>query len=534
MRLIADVAALHERCCAAPFLYNNPDNVAVLESIGGTVLKVGPYDRKVKFDAGMFTRESNSGFSAQVDWDLQNMQLTSISSFRYYDQYDETDSDFTDLGLVAYNASTSLTRSFSQEVRLASKGKGAIDWLGGLYYFQQDLTTGGPSTYGRDLRNFVDVLSGGYVGLVEEGLGLAPGTFFAPGQGLVNEHYVQNGHTAAAFGNVDFHLSDHWTLSGGLRYESATKSVHSDIRIDDPFAALDFSTLFGGELAALGGLQFFPPVANFSKSLTESDVSGKATIAYAPTANLNAYGSYAHGVKAGGFNLSTTASESGFSFSPERVDAYEIGVKTRWLNNRITANIAAFDERVKDYQADEFNGLAFILRNAGSIRLRGLELETSSQLGRGFSADFGATYLVGTIDSFPNGPCPLAATTESCDLGGKRVPDAPRWTIAAGGHYEWPVNDRVTGFAQAGARLRTSRYIMISNEPLSLTPTTTEVDASVGVRGAQDRWELTLWGRNITNAHYPQLMFNSVAQSGSLNLFPSDPATFGISWRAKY
>jgi len=534
VRLIADVSALHERCCAAPFLYNDPGNVAVLESIGGTVLQVGPYDRKVKFDAGMYTRESNSGLSAQVDWDLRTMLLTSITSFRYYDQYDETDSDFTDLSLVGYNASSSLTRTFSQEVRLASKTKGAIDWLAGLYYFQQDMTSGGPSTYGKDLRNFVDVLSGGYVAMVEEGLGLNPGTFFAPGQGLVNEHYVQNGHTTAGFGNLDFHVSDRWTLSAGLRYETAVKSVRSDIHIDDPFAALDFTTLFDGQLAGLGALQFFPPVANFAKSLTESDVSGKATIAYAPSAALNLYGSFAHGVKAGGFNLSTTASQSGFSFRPERVDAYEIGAKTRWLNNRLTVNLAAFDERVKDYQADEFNGIAFILENAGSIRLRGLELETSSQLGHGFYADFGATYLLGTIESFPNGPCPLGATTASCDLGGKRVPDAPRWTVAAGGHYEWPVNDHLTGFAQAGARLRTSRYIMLSNEPMTLTPTTTEVDASAGIRGASDRWELTLWGRNITGAHYPQLMFNSVAQSGSLNLFPSDPATFGISWRAKY
>ena len=86
----------------------------------------------------------------------------------------------------------------------------------------------------------------------------------------------------------------------------------------------------------------------------------------------------------------------------------------------------------------------------------------------------------------------------------------------------------------SAAQARLLLGAIVADTLLLRSPTTTEVDASAGIRGASDRWELTLWGRNITGAHYPQLMFNSVAQSGSLNLFPSDPATFGISWRAKY
>jgi iron complex outermembrane receptor protein len=531
VRIIADTAHLHEACCAAPFYYNDPVNAEVIAALGGTVLPNGPYDRKVKFDGGLETKLTNSGLSAQVDWNLDFATLTSITAYRYYDQYNQTDTDFTDLSLVAYNASSSITKSFSQELRLASKGKSRLDWLAGLYYFNQDMTSGGPTTYGSDLRAFADLLSGGYVGFVEEIMELPAGTYFAVGQGLVRERYAQTSETTAAFGSLDFHATDKLTLSAGLRYEAASKNVKSDIVIDDPFAAIDFSTFLGGALEALSGLQFYPPVDNFAKRVNESDTSGKGTVTYAFTDDVNAYASYAHGVKAGGFNLATTASQSGFWFDPERIDAYELGLKARAWNDRLTANVALFDQKVKDYQASVFNGTAFILENAGSIRLKGVELDATALLARGLLASLGVAYLDGKIESFPNGPCPTLATTPSCDLSGKDVPDAPDWTISGSLTYEWPLTSRLTGFSRAGAIYRSSRYVMLSNEPRSLQDATTEVDASVGLRGDDGKWDLTLWGRNLTDARYAQSMFNSVAQYGSLNGFPNDPQTFGLTVR---
>ena len=534
VRLIADHAGYHEHCCAAPFFYNDPSNIAVIEALGGTLVGGSPYSRQVRFNGGLYARESNSGISAQIDWNIGWAQLTNITAFRYYDQYDETDVDYTDRDLISYNASSSVTRSFSQELRLASRGHQRLDWLGGLYYSNQHLTSGGPDIYGRDLRPFVDLLSEGYVGVLEEIMGLPTGTFFAPGQGLENEHYVQRAATTAIFGNVDLHLADRWTLSGGLRYETATKHVRSDIRIDDPFAAIDFNTFLGGAFAPLSALQFFPPVANFDKSMRESDVSGKATIAYALRPTLNFYTSFAHGVKAGGFNLSTTAAQGGFSFKPERVDALEAGFKSRLLDGRLTANVALFDERVRDYQANVFNGIAFILQNAGRIRLRGADREVAAQPWRPLTLEFGASYLLGTIETFSNGPCPLLATTPSCDLSGKRVPDAPRWTLAAAGLFSQPLGDGLTGYTRIGAHVRTSRYLLLSNEPRSLVPTTRQVDASLGLRSDSDRWDVSIWAHNLTNAEFPQGMFNSVALSGSLSGFPADPRTYGLTLRARF
>jgi iron complex outermembrane receptor protein len=535
VRIIADTAHLQEACCAAPFYYNDPTNVEVITALGGTILPSGPYARKVKFDGGLETKLTNSGLSAQVDWNLDFATLTSITAYRYYDQYDQTDVDFTDLSLIGYNASSSITKSFSQELRLASKGKERVDWLAGLYYFNQDLTSGGPTTYGTDLRAFADLLSGGYVDFVEQDImGLPPGTYFAEGQGLVKERYAQSSETTAVFGNLDFHVTDKLTLSAGLRYETASKHASSDIIIDDPFAAIDFTTFLGGALEGLSGLQFYPPVDNFDKRMTESDTSGKGTVTYAFNGDVNAYASYAHGVKAGGFNLSTTASQSGFSFKPERIDAVELGLKTRAWNDRLTANFALFDEKVKDYQANVFDGTAFILENAGSIRLKGAELDASALLARGLLASLGVAYLDGKIESFPNGPCPTLATTPSCDLAGKDVPDAPDWTVSAALTYEWPLTSNLNGFGRAGAYYRSSRYVMLSNEPRSLQGATTEVDASAGVKGSSGKWDVTLWGRNLTDAHYAQTMFNSVAQYGSLSGYPNDPQTFGLTMRVNF
>lgn len=535
VRIIGDTAEMEEKCCAAPFFFNDPVNVGAIAFLGGTVLPTDPFSRNVQFDGVLAVEETNSGVSAQVDWDLGSAGLTSITALRRFHDVNDIDSDFTDLDLAGRSLTDTKIRTFTQEIRLASEGENRVDWLVGAYYLDQTIKAGGAATYGADLRAFADLVSdfppfGSLVSLVEFFEGQLPGTYLAAGQGLISELYVLDAESFALFGNVDFHVTDKLTLSGGLRWTTEDKEIDAKININDPFAAVDLS-IYG--LEALQVLQFFPPSPDFATTRSESNVSGKAVIAYEATEDLNLYASYARGYKGGGFNVSSTAVATGFDFDPEIVDAIELGAKGSFFQGRANVYVALFDQQVKDFQAIVFNGTAFVLQNAGEIGLQGVELETVLRPVDSLTATLGVTYLDAVIESFPNGPCPISEPGPTCDLGGHAVPDTSKWTVSSTATYTHPLSDNTEGFIRGELNYRSSRTLMLNGDPHSFQKGTTLINASAGVSFADGKWELSIWGKNLTDEEFAQGIFDSVAQAGSFSGYPNDPTTYGVTLRAQ-
>ena len=246
----------------------------------------------------------------------------------------------------------------------------------------------------------------------------------------------------------------------------------------------------------------------------ENRLSGTAVISFKPTDRLLTYASYSRGYKAGGFNLDraglTPASPNldQLAFSPELVDAFEIGAKFngRWID----VNVAAFDEELRNFQLNTFNGVNFLVENINScsadlggadsdnsfaavpcsgtnrpgVRSRGVEVETFFRPIPDVNGSLGATWvntryrhnLVGT-----NGNALAPALFL---LPGNQVSAAPDFTVTGSLGWTPPIGGNgLRALFYVDARHQSSFNTGSDLFPKSLrtgTPWSTAASASAG------------------------------------------------------
>lgn len=320
-----------------------------------------------------------------------------------------------------------------------------------------------------------------------------------------------------------------------------------------------------GGFAAFEALQFFRPRLGFDRSRTEDKVTGNITISYDVNDDVNTYASVSRGYKAGGFDTSRAASTQIFDpsakvedydtasflalgpadlfltpavdatgeqyeFFPEVVTAYEVGAKMIVWDGRGRINIAAYYQKVEDFQSNLFTGLGFELRNAGDITIKGIEFDSEWAVTDNLNIVLNGAYSDAKYGSFIGAPCVIEDPAPSCDLSGEPLVDAPKLTLTSLVNYSQPISDTLSAFFQGEVYHRSSRFVAGDNDPNSLQKATTMLGASVGfIAGENEQWRVTFWGKNLTDVEYMPIMFDSVAQSGSRNAYIGDPRTYGLT-----
>jgi outer membrane receptor protein involved in Fe transport len=287
VRIIGDYGIIDENCCAAPFGFYDPIDQGALIALGGTALPADPFSGRMAVDGLVNTALDTSGISAEVNRDFDGFTFTSITAYRRYDESQNIDADFSDLSLVQPRSIDNEYNSFTQEFRLTSTGDNFMDWMGGVFFYNNDLEFDQNLGYGVDAKPFFDLASRGAVAPIVAAVnGAAPGTLPANAGGIsvleflvgannllrnpnvaalpargyvspgltVQENFQYDTTSWSTFGQLDFNLTDRFTLSLGGRYTQEEKDMVTDITISDPISALNFAQL-GSELR-------FPACAN--------------------------------------------------------------------------------------------------------------------------------------------------------------------------------------------------------------------------------------------------------------------------------
>jgi len=567
VRFIADYNNTDERCCGATPILHAPGPLAALLDLGGpltsplpggapNLLTGDPFDRIVSYNGNVGTQNESYGFSGEVNYDFGGATLTSITAYRGFDETSNIDADFIDASLVENRRVDDDFTTFTQELRLTSNGTGQIDWMIGGYYFNQDLNTRNRTTFGEDARQYADnlanLLSGGaanltsvenaflaaqFFGIPTGYAPVAPGDFFRQGTGL-GFNFNQKSRSYSAFGSVDWNATDQLTVTTGLRYTNETKDVVGLFTTDDAFSALDLNNLaflpfLGAPVNAFAGfaaLQPFKATDDFTSTRDEAQVTGNVIISYDWSDLFNTYMSYSRGYKAGGFNLSQDTSVTGRDYRPEIMHNYELGWKSKLFDNHVQFNGAIFNQTLIDFQSNTFNGVSFDLTNAGAVSVDGIELDILAQPTDNFTFTFGSTYLDAKYDSFLRGPSIIGSPTPTTDLSGQRLAGVSKWVISSTATYEVPVGQNY-GFIRGEAYYRSAFNPGTDLNPLKEQGASTVLSASVGVRSEQ--WDLSLWGKNLTDEQLFQGVFDTVFQAGSLSGYPIDPATYGVTLRMR-
>jgi len=594
IRVIADADEIDEKCCGVANLVSGPTGPAIF-AVGGNLVPNDPFIRQQHYDFDPTNKVDNSGISMQVDVDLPNgMLLTSITSFRTLDRLENADVDFTSAALISRNITDIEIETFTQELRLSYAGERS-DWLVGGFYFDEDVSQITDLDYGPAFRLYGDLLSGFGVTGTERALNLPFGTFFGANQGVF-ETAGQNDRTFSIFAQADFWLSDRFELTLGANYTDVDKNAFLNQNNTDIFSNLDFEQIgfalvftgltglpptpafiaavpaaagaaafisvtpcsaaapppFCNQLLGLRPLQFLPQYLDYpnavesGKSL-ESKTTWTARIAYDVSDAINAYVSASTGFKATSWNLSRDSRpfardmaalaaagllvpniNAGTRFAaPEESTVYELGIKGRWGPNYI--NVALFDQDIDNFQSNIFTGVAFNFANAGKQSVTGLEIDGRLMPTDSFEIVLAATFLDPIYDSFLAG----AGVSGIEDLSGTEPAGVHKSSISIAGTYFFTLSPSVNGFIRADM-LTESDVQVNENVPTSIASRDVRsINASVSFT-FNERYELMLWGRNLTGDDYLQSSFPSVAQAGSYSGYPNQPRTYGVTFRTHF
>ena len=540
LRVIADFANFDSECCTQVFLRVGTSLrpaarqfPALAAAAGYAPPSTNPYDRLTDIDAPLAVKTSEGGVSATADWDIGAATVTSISAWRFWNWDAANDRDYTGLPIQLIQRIPSRQDQISQELRIASNGEGAFNYVAGLYYFRQVLTGQPNSVYGPYGAPWL--------------IGPTTGSNATPVPANLLDGYGQTGDTRfatnsyAVFAEVNWRILPSLMLTGGLRYTYETKEG-------------DYSTrVFGGPPttspalinARLGVLR----PQTYSARDREGSLSGRANIAWQPTDDVLLYASFARGFKSGGINMSGLPLDANNQpalptavVEPERNTTWEAGIKSTLWDGRLTLNLAAFLTTVSDFQATVVDSsqtvaLRGYLSNIPAVRVQGIEADARLQIGN-LTLVGALAYGDGTYTDYPAGPCPLelqTAATAACDLTGKRLAGLPRWSETLSADYAVPAGAGAV-FFHADSNWRSgyfgdptlSRFTWI--EGYNLT------NASFGYRRADSQgkgWEIAIFARNLLDADYIQNLTIQAGNSGLILGTPSDPRTVGVTFRLR-
>jgi len=579
-RLIGDYAKADELCCRPATVLLGPTSAAI-DALGGeqvptTPGEIGPYtggladpgERIFFGNASQSTIDpfEDSGVSLEIDWDLGSVTATVIGSLRQFESLPFVDGDFSSLDLFTALTTGQDIDETSLELRFASNGDKAIDWLVGGYFFDQHIDAQSNLGFGPDTRPFIDAILPlpGLIGLIGTLSGVDDSTFFPT---LASEEFIPyDSISYALFGNATWHVSDRLDVTVGARYTDEEKSADYNISSFDPFSTIDLVAI-NPILAPLGGrLQLAIPVDPFSTTFKDDNLSIALSASYELSDTVNVYGRFAQGYKSGGLNLTRTGPNTGpaasdrtrdfdalvaenpdltplqslqnaVTFLPETVDAFELGFKSRWFNNRLKLDGTLYTQTLENFQANSFNGTVFTVRNAGEVRSRGLEIDYNAQLSDHFFLNGAATFQDVVYKEF-QGAGPTASQSSagitSQDLTSEKPNFVSDVVVTGAVNYVQPISNDLELMSRLGYRFRTDYTTAQDNDVTSIQDDFITLDASIGLQKIDGPWALDFWVKNATNEDVFNIAFDLSLQAGSFGAFLEPPRTYGATLRIDY
>ncbi|MEJ8568030.1 TonB-dependent receptor [Elongatibacter sediminis] len=250
--------------------------------------------------------------------------------------------------------------------------------------------------------------------------------------------YMQSDQTRPSI--VDINLPGAVSRSiGGEFAEAREKAIYFDLtrtfaeRWELNLGGRYFDQKTEGGNFLSGGGDLGIPDGSTQATLKESDFNPKAALMFHANENVTVFASAASGFRFGGINGAAVASgDFGVptSYKSDSLDNYELGIRTNWMNNRVTADLTAFRIDWTDMQIQQRAGVVAYVDNIGKAKVTGYEFALNALLGEGFSTRIAGSYTKArTREDF-----------ESASSGfipsGSRLPQAPRWTGSANLSYD--------------------------------------------------------------------------------------------------
>jgi len=531
---------------------------ALAAAFGYAPPSTNPFDRVTDVDADINSRQEIGGVSLVANWDLGPATLTSITAWRYWDWQPANDRDFIGLPITTVSQNPSQQKQVSQELRLSSNGTGRLQYTVGAFLFHQVIETQGSQVQGPAASRWL--LSGADA--------QNPNVL----NGLTSTNTISFDNTSfALFGKLNWEAANGFHVQPGLRVNYDKKSGSYDAVVSIHNGQYDFIATADNVAALLAAQPVGPARTTFQNQIntlapqrysprfSDWNISGDITLSYDFAPDIHGYATYARSFKSGGINLSglpLNSTSTGVDLStqtvkPEKVNHFELGLKTQFLNRRATLNLAGFWTEITDYQATVNNNAINVIRgylaNAGKVRVRGFEWDSSFRPSARLNLYFNGSYTDAKYADFKNAPCPpeLSGGTATppggatdpagtpggrspafCDISGQVLPGISKWSLSWGGEVRQPFGDGNFYIGYDG-----SYRTRFSSNPSASAYTWIDGYSLHNFRAGWKRDDLNVYGwvRNAFDQHYFELLSTQSGSTGLIVGQPGDPRTYGLT-----
>jgi iron complex outermembrane receptor protein len=435
------------------------------------------------------------GASAQATWSFNNLQLVSVTAWQWAHRNDLENTDGSPAQMLEINY-RSRQQQFTQELRLQSDNPSSrLNWLIGGYFMDETVEDNTRQDTLRDLRPLFIA--------PDNPAGLSPENSVA----VFGWPYTQKTKGYAVFGQADYKLTDKLTGTVGLRWSADDKHMNYQSQIEDGLIVLLTS----------------------DQKKTFSAFSGRLGLRYQVSDDANVYATYNRGYKSGGFfgGLATTPEEVE-PYDNETLDAYEVGLKSEFLDRRVRLNVSGFYYDYKNQQVFAQalrNGLTvLVLDNAANSKVYGGEAEITARPIQPLTLTAGVSLLHAKYGEY---------FSEGQDFTGNRLPQSPKVTFNTAATYVAPLANGASIVANIDANYSSKVYFDNSNaERLS--------QGAVWIAGAQVSWrspdqkiEVGAFARNLFDKTYV-VSISNIDSLGEDLLSMNRPRSLGAFLRYHY
>jgi outer membrane receptor protein involved in Fe transport len=456
----------------------------------------------VRSSNGDFSNNETNEFVLQVDWQLGENTLTSITSRSSY-KFDELcDCDFTGANVFNLAIAEDFEQT-SQELRLTSPTGGKVEYILGAYYETSDL----------DYFDSIQVPAS----VPGEPISVLPAAFnpFLANTGSPRL-FEQDAESYSAFAQLTFNMSEEFRSTFGLRYSKEEKDASRVLQITDINGdALTGLQAVVAPLVYAGG--FNVRAHDLSGSRDEDQLLPSIIFEWLPSDGTMLYASWSQGSKSGGYdarsNNSTTAPPAGcplgqdcvgsFEYKDEKADSLELGAKLSF-GGTFELNAAFYMTDFEDLQVSTFDGrLGFNVRNAGESEIKGLEIDMRWQATQNLLLSSSVAYTdfefkdyIGQC--FPGQPTD-AGDGFNCNYKGKTNEFVADWVATFSTSYRRPIGSRLVLHTGTDLYYTDEYFVAPTLDPKQKQKSYVKSNARIGISDADGSWDISVIGKNIFN-----------------------------------
>lgn len=420
------------------------------------------------------------GLSAISDIRFDNFELKSITAYREIENQIRSDLDGTPF-LILDQRSVFSNWQLSQEFQFTGQTNDEnTNWLFGLYYFNEH----------QELPIDVEILPG-----------LA--SIFGANIGFKRD-VARTAKSYAVFGSINHEFNDELTLTIGGRYTREDKTLEA---LRETFS---------------GDVTFLEPGTEDSFN----SFSPKLSLSYKIDEDVMGYASYSKGFKSGGFNSRAASDGQTQSYDPEELNSYEIGVKSRFMDDTVQLNVAAFYSDYTDIQQQIFTtdgtgSLVSTVTNAAEATITGAEIELKATPTDNLVVNASLGLIDAEFDEFNDA---LLG-----DLTSRKFQDTPETSYQLGADYYVDLTGEFSLRFTASYSYQSKVYY----DPLNSEEIAEDgyglLNASLSLLSTRD-YKVSIYGKNLTDEVYRVSGVNLLGADDfgyGLNYY-GDPRTFGV------